>query len=528
MTEQKEQYVIIHADSRNKTSGIVSSYNLALTTPLTRIKSFEIISAEIPFTFNNIWPGNVAVGEFTPSNFTYTFHSRNLLAYRMQFGQDLLKIKSANKSYILNIKIDSIPYLVPINISVAGLSSYMSSYSYDIDNIVYCIKAAAPGGITNVTYTASNYKLTFTITTSIPFTTMELSLESTTVALATFIGLTQSVVVTGSGLTSASFPMPSIFTQYDPYDISYVIPDQNLYSTDYTAAKTSRLRYSVNGSGYVQLDAYDSGTSSYYRGYTFTVDPERHFFGAVAGFNGTYTLGPITATTKPVYPFKYPKHYETLLDLTVTFNDASVAIPKCYIPKGYYTPANLATTLQGLIRTVGTLASSTVTFDANNIITITLVGTKIISSATINVNADAIFGPDATISVRIGLLDPSQTSKTYAGNGTTTLNLVGIKPFQYKPKHLYVGSVALSKLMSNPTVKYVESPLYDSSDIIHKIQVNANSGEMIIDNLFYGKKMLVENLSKTISSIDLTLYDEEMQVVYLNGRHWTISIKITI
>lgn len=528
---EKDQTIIIYADSRNKTSGIVSSYTFTLPTPLTRIKSFEIIGAEIPFTFPNIWPGNVAVGEITPSgDMTYVFISRNRLAYQMSDSNDILKLfnPTSPRSYTVGLKVNGVLYLVPVNRYVSGVIKGNSYNMYtNADNIAQCIMAIGIAGLTSITTSIAQYKYSFIFTFSAPYTSVEFSLADTTIALASKIGMSQSVkgINPGTDLT-CTLSMPSVMVMYDSASLEDVLTDGNLYTSNYTTFKTYRMRFAINGNGYYTFDVYDSGTSINYRG-SMTIDPERHYFGWIAGFNGTYTLGPTTAPKKPTYPYKYPKHYEIQMAIYVNLSAGGSLAPKIIIGSGYYTPADLAAAIQTAIRATTALASSTVTFDSKNIISITFGCTSNMSSIDFNVLADPVFDANCSLMRRIGLVEDNQTTRNVSASNSTSCTVTGFKPFAYKPTHLYIGSVALSSLIGSPTVRYVESPLYSSEDIIHKIQINANPGQIINDNLFYGKKHIVEDLTKTISTIDLTLYDEDQQVVYLNGRHWSVTLKIT-
>lgn len=124
--------------------------------------------------------------------------------------------------------------------------------------------------------------------------------------------------------------------------------------------------------------------------------------------------------------------------------------------------------------------------------------------------------------------DPIETYFYYMrkkGTNITSATFVGNYSF-IKPVNLYIGSTTLGQLIGETKLP-VDDITFQPTNIIHKIQINAPPGGVITDNKKYQTKKYVTNpLRSPITSIDFSLYNDDGQLVQLNGRSWSIGVKI--
>lgn len=113
------------------------------------------------------------------------------------------------------------------------------------------------------------------------------------------------------------------------------------------------------------------------------------------------------------------------------------------------------------------------------------------------------------------------------GSNISTARFISTNKFKQIPNYLRIQSISLASLLST---EYMEEddPLFQITNIIHKIQVKALPGGIITDNQKYTTKKIVTKMRTPLTSIDITLYDEDNQIVNLNGSEWCVTIRINL
>jgi hypothetical protein len=256
---------------------------------------------------------------------------------------------------------------------------------------------------------------------------------------------------------------------------------------------------------------------------TLEVDTDKHYISYLLGFNtGSYShleQPPRTIRT----PIKPPKYYENRILIDV----GDVSTYGFTVADGYYTPSDLATYMTSQFALITELATSTVTASSAGIITMNIRTAN--PHNFIKFRLQKYYGWNYLI-YKMGFEDQfvyvssADYKMEVTGVNITSATFVGSRPFNYRPTHLYIRSETLGQL-TKPTASFIDDPTYQLDYLIHKIQINASPGGTIKDTKKYNTRRVASSHSP-ITSIDFSLYDEDGQLVQLNGRNWAIGVKI--
>jgi hypothetical protein len=218
MSNQHSETVTIYVNSSKRSSGITPQFTVNLSRPITQIKSFEIIGVEIPYSFYNVWKGNVGMGEITDNGNLYTLNHGNLAASTTVAEAYNFVVMPAT----LMIKIDNRQYPITLVYEPAVINPVYQHIQYSINT--------ANVGIT-CSITITNYKLNFNLTTTSNFTKIGFYLSGTSVSLANYIGLTETIeIISLQPTNTVNLLMPSTYKIFNPINFDVF--------TDYVSASS--------------------------------------------------------------------------------------------------------------------------------------------------------------------------------------------------------------------------------------------------------------------------------------------------
>lgn len=512
--------IVIFANSSKRSSGITPSFTITLTRPITQFKSFEVLGLEVPFSFYNVWKGNVGIGEITDNGNLYTFNQGNLMA-------SATVVESPNfligNSAFLMIKIDGNPYSIPFSYdpSIFVVVPVYTHIQYSINH--------ANLGITCV-ISVVNYKLNFNLTTTSNFTKIGLYLNGTSFPLSSYLGLTQDTEVINLHPTNvADILMPSPYKIFNQLDYTYFTDYIYAYSDtidDVNFAVQAQRQVNYYSSYSIRKNTLGVGLSDYDG--TITIDPERHYISYILGFTaGNYSHLELAPNTIPT-PIKPSKFYENRLLILLDY-DINLIVYSVNVPDGYYTPTNLASYITSQLALITELSTSTVTASSAGYFTIIIQTQNPHSSIRFQIQK---YYSWQYLIFKMGFEDQFVyvNSVDYkmevTGVNITSATFIASKPFNYRPTHLYIRSATLAQL-TNDSVSFIDDPTYQLDSIIHKVGINASPGGVITDDQKYQVKRYISHpLKSPLTQIDFSLYDEDGQLVQLNGRSWSIGIKI--
>lgn len=508
-SRSEHETITIYANSAKRSSGITPQFTVNLNRPITQIKSFEILGVEVPYSFYNIWKGNVGIGQIG----TTVFNHGGLLA-------SATVVESNNfltSPLTLVMKIDgntkTIPFIFDPSIFVPQPGYLHIQYSINQVGL-------------SATIAVSNYKLVFTITTPTACSKIGFYVNGTSFSLSSYMGLTEDVEVLNlQPKTTTVITMPSPYKIFNPIDYNTFTDYVYAYGSSYVI----QAQRQVNGySSYnLRVNNPPIGLEDY--GGTIAIDTDKHYISYMLGFNTGNYSNMESPPNKIIIPMKPPKYYDNNL-LILLDRDMSLVSYTVNVPDGYYTPSDLAAYLTSQLALIPELATSTVTVNQLNIFTIVLRTANPHSS--IRILQQRFYGW-SFLSNKMGFEDlfVFENSNTgyimeVAGVNITSATFVATKPFKYKPSYLYIKSTILGQLVDAGS-SYIDDPTYQLDNIIHKIQVSTGPGGVIKDTKKYqNKRYATHPLTTPISQLDFSLYDEDGQLVQLNGRSWSIGIKI--
>lgn len=504
--------IVVFANSSKRSSGITPQFTINLTRPITQIKSFEIIGVEVPYTFYNIWKGNTGIADIVPDgqtvattfvNYDSPINARATIHESSTFLTNLA---------VLLIKIDNQTYSIPYKYD----NSRPNSPTYT--HIEYSINQTSLACVVSVV----NYRLSFTITSPTPFLKIGMYINGSTFDMVRYIGLSADTeVITYTPTTTATITMPSFYQIFDTRNYREIL------DYIYCMFRIGDDLYWIRPS---QVDEIISFTSLKRINFgewednltPFSINPDKHYLGYVLGFNGSYASYQM-AERKIQIPFKQPKYYETAIAVYIDLYTGYAVTA----PDGFYTPETLASTLTAQFALIPELATSTVATNSAGIMTVTINTST--PCSTIQLAYNDFYGWEY-LAFKMGLkncftLSNSRWLATVTGTNISTATYVGSVPFKYRPTHLFIRSETLG-LISTNSFSYTDDPTYTIDNIIHKLQIACQPGSVITDNKKYQNKHLVKRGVSPITQIDFSLYDEDGQLVQLNGRSWSIGVKI--
>jgi hypothetical protein len=419
------------------------------------------------------------------------------------------------------IKLDGTNKVIPYQVAGGAPHPVYTDIVYSIDNSGF--------GLT-CTLTISDYKLNFSIVSNTTFNKIGFYLDGTSLTLANYMGLTEDTeVIYTTPSDTVTIQMPSqykTFDQTDIYRFTTYISSYGFNNLDDIASYSAyEVRALPDQNRYIGFTLMTGG-SPY--GGTITVDTEQHYIGYILGFNSGDYLHNQRAPNQVITPIKLPKYYDNRLLISIDRN-VDERWYSIYVPDGYYTSSDLATYLTGQFALISELSASTVIVSDVGVISINIVTTNPHSS--IAIRQFRYYGWIFLIN-RIGFEDQfikigeGDYLLEITGTNITTATFTASKPFIYKPINLYIRSAIFGQLIEDNRLP-IDDPTYQLDKIIHKIQINAAPGGTITDNKKYQTKKYVTNpLRSPITSIDFSLYNDDGQLVQLNGRSWSIGIKI--
>lgn len=503
--------IVLYANSAKRSSGGRSSFTVNLTKPITHFKSFEILGVEVPYTFYNIWDGNVSICDLIPD------------------GQDPLLIKFPIHDYrplVAPQELFSNPLNLAISfdgkvtiIDISGYTGQFNQFSYD--GMGQRVIDSGVNGVTACSFVLEGFRLRISIECSAPFTKFGFVLAGTDTNLARYLGLTEDTIkVLLSPNYATNLLMPSPLNNFDHravanfggrllgnIDLGSVRYDLDLLGDNNGDPNTFivyNLRVNANTTTFTGDFSYTVNPTT---GSIF-VDPSRHYLSWMVGLNGSYPIGStITALSTYITP---PKVYDNSITFITMNNTYTITLPE-----GNYTNQEIASSLNALLGAIGgEMTGSTVTLNADSTISFYL-----IAPLSTSIGFTSLGGPGTVrLLERLGFTDNQliQPVSEY----TFTSN----RPIK-KHSSIYVQSVILSNLMSTSTLTDTDNPTYEAKGIIHKVQIQALPGGYITDNSKYKKEHLVTKMRTPVTSIDFTILDEDGQVIDLHGRDWSIGIK---
>lgn len=516
-----EDNIIIHLCSKKKTTGFATSFKIVLPLAVSRIKSFEVLGAEIPYTFYNLPTGNKAFCD--TSGATSTGSS--------VYSPD--EIYTSPLILMFSFDGDQTP------VDVSGYSQLSRPNFTDIGSMIV---NAAPHGCYECTMTLIGYKINIFMRTSQTFTKVTVKLIGTDSTLASYLGLNQDAVFESPHPTNvANIRMPSLYQQFNHKDISryltsfvangnnsatYIAPIAQILAQIYTPTIIQVVPY-------MEISVYDTNPQ---HNSPITINYNKHILAYKLGIpEGTYIIG--ARFPLPTY-FIPPMVYEWYgFDVVVGLFEQSYTLTLNMNP-GNYTVTDIINAINQQLQSIPQLAGSVASIDPSTGRTIIDI-TVATPGPYISLVNDRYTGRTLILD-KLGFSDQIRTPYrpigsysvgfvTVDGHGSniSTARFISSNKFKRTPNYLRIQSHTLASLIST---EYMEEddPLFQISNIIHKIQVKALPGGVITDNQKYTTRKMVTKMRTPLTSIDITLYDEDNQIVDLNGSDWCVTIRLNL
>lgn len=523
--------IVLHFNSRRKASGFNTLCSFTLQQQISNFKSFEILGVEIPYSFYNCPTGSNYICDI------YNINTSATIAPVRTYGA-IYYTAEAPGTLLISIELDGFIYTVDVTWYTGD---GMNPHTYpEIGNLI----VGDGSVISSCVVSLSGYRMNFAITTVASYRSVAIRLTGTSSALATYIGLSNDVVdLRPTPSTSFNLLMPGLYYRFNRTNLGLYLRYASYrgYVTTvsyYTCTITSfTYDYYVDPPvTQMPLDIWfrNSGgqlsqvsNTAYIR-----IDTSKHVLAHKLGIQDGIYLGNTVFTAPPYFipPRQYDYSAVTVIGTSTTRIDLNFTA-------GNYTASELATILQTRIRTNARYTASTVVVNSLGLIVITLICDTPVNM--LGFSQIFHYGTTSFLDM-LGFGDQwvgeYSTSDFMEGDGLalvktginiTTAIFTASKPFKNKPTLLRVGSNTLGILV-NSLYNYDDEPDFAIPNIIHKIQVNASPTGTITDNQKYTTKKIVNKFRTPITSIDFGLYDEDGQVVELNGLDWSITVKFNL
>lgn len=525
--------VILHFNSKKRTSGFPTLCKFTLPQAITRFKSFEVLGVEIPYTFYNFPRGNITIGDainpvnndvYSPLGLINGFFPEQLYSSSLY-----LKFVLDGRSYVAN---------------VAGYSTSM--YFGTIADIAPRI-VGDHSRINACTISIVGYKINIAITTSSPTSKVELRVDGTTEKLARLIGLDYDVSDTAYQPSySFNLKMPGAYRIFSIDRISLYIYTFECSSVPYIGPQGPLLPIGIryvalsnnnDNLGVLQFNDNFQVTNQLnirIDGYPYIalkVDHSRHILAQKIGLTDgrIYNYGDIVKFSSKFTP---PKVYDYLpLDfeiVTTGYDIVSTTIGPDIGP-GNYDISDIITAVNAAFAADSLFSGSTLTLNEYGYCVFNMVWAT--TARQCNIYGQSLYGYVNWIDLlgftwRQLATTVSNRMISVTGSNMTSATIKADRPFKPKSSFIRLACPTLGQIMST-TYTAEDDPTFAVPNVIHRIQINAGPGGTITDNQKYKTKNLVGHFDP-FSSIEFGLYDEDGQVVDLNGRDWSCTIKLNL
>lgn len=385
------------------------------------------------------------------------------------------------------------------------------------------------------------YRLRFYLELNHAFSKIGFKLAGSTQSIANFMGLSEDVyVISPISMTSAYITMPNVFYRVNPRSIGRCLYYFNGFSTTGDYFTTFLAPNDVDNLTTMTL-TYTDGNYLPNSDIKIKIDTRKHILAYLLNLtDGTYGGGYASRDIEFKAPssFSPPLFYmynrqgitnsfiiyafytgtdpksgdpiATNTQLTISFN----------ITPGQYTHQNLLDQFNACVGSNPNFAGTNVSMDASGKTVMTIQCAFQCS----RFYSDAYFAYGyRNILQYLGF----ESNFDVSGVDMTSLTIVATNGYKEHPTNLRIQSNTLGKLRS-AEYKQDDDPVYMLSNVIHKVQVLAQPGSYITDNQKYLTKQIASKFKDPITSIDISLYDEDGQVVDLNGLDWSITIRINL
>lgn len=507
--------IILHFNSKKKTRGSKTSYVMNLPKPITHFKSFEVLGAEIPYSFYNFPRGNNYFCDIVDPN-TDTVLDRLYSTSKLFGGNDY------DKPLYLVIELDRTPYII-------NVTEYAWYGDYNYTNIAtYIVGDASIFSACSIRNVGN--KLEFTLTTVATHTMFTIKLVGTTPSLAQFLGISNDATVELLHPGNvATIRLPGLFRTVDPRDISYYIKYFGASGSTYTVTLADPNYGTVipdpnGGWMYNRLTQLQFSTFLFDHSLDNKIIRvgERHIMAQLLGIEeGDYKINQYHNLPSYFIPPKLYSYYGQLSSRIDLYAYDSIGNWYGYsvspiIGPGNYTSAQIVSAINDAIALVPDLAGSSASLNGAGCIILTFVLPGLFS--TIAMYQTYHYGRRSMLDM-LGFEDQwtfpwgfygEESEQDIIVNGTNmaSATFTASRPFNEKPRFLRIKSVTLGSLISSEYVMD-DDPVFAQSNIIHKLQITSGPGTIIHDNQKYLSRKIVNKLKTPITSIDITLIDED-------------------
>lgn len=507
---QEEQDVLIFINSKNRSSGIVGDFTVTLTRPITHIKGFQILGVEIPDSWYNIRIGDAALCR------------KGGLDYADYFYPNSFVFTTANNTLIFNVNGISYPVNLSLGVQIFVVPRHgpgrwidmIYTLTNTINQLQLDIVAQLPN-CTACTITYANYKINISLTMSVPITKIGLIAAGST--LGSFLGLAyDNINYYNTDVYSTVLVMQHEISFVNDVDLttygSELISVPSLDLTTYALSGSITNGIATISADYVNLNDYDR-TNGF------------HPLARKWGFTSSKVGPTITGDQRVTTPIRPPLFMDNGFGVTATINDGGINQGVAYAFNNIMSPGNYSYT--DLCTAIATNLVGSYTDPATSVTFSTSTGLFTITfKTTINMlNASFVVatrsGPGGLrftyLLDRLGF-----TNKTFTTVDDRTFTITSTIPFPLRAKNIYVSSKTLG------LIKVTQSDL------------DLDNPSTIINNVIYRNPLtkirlqdrppvqMVNKTTQLITSIDLQLWHEEGDLVDLNGRDWSIGIRIVL
>lgn len=501
--------ILLHFSSKKKSRGYRSAYTVDLPRPITRFESFEVLGAEIPYSFYNCPRGNNSFCDVIS-------RADSSVVDTLYGGGDIVEYVPTDDPLYLVIELDNTPFYI----NVASYASYGNRDYTEIATII----ASYDQTFTACTVAVIGYRLTFTLSTHSSYSKFVFKYASSNQVLVRFLGLTQDAITTFIHPTNtATVQFPGLFYRFNQKYINEYMYGF-LGSSPLNAHWNFQLPERYGTQFYV--NAFSSGYVDLSIDNLIKIDSTKHILAQKLEMkDGIYEMSAIHTFPGSFTP---PKQYFYQYVLVYLFYNTYTIFLN--IEPGNYTASYLASVLNAGLQAESDLAGSSATINSDGFMEINLV------SAVGDWDSMAILnyekgGKDVTLAYGkvfpLDLFGFERELWTDFDTPAHTVKYTATKKIKERPFYIRIQSLTLGGLIGDEYVMD-DDPLFASSNIIHKIQVNAAPGTIIRDNQKYTTKKIVNKFRAPITSIDFALIDEDQQYLDLNGLDWSISVKINL
>lgn len=518
MDSKMEQDIVIYVNSKNKISGIVGDFTVNLTRPITQIKGFQILGVEIPYSWYNVRIGDAGLCR------------KGGLDYADYFYPNIFTFTSANNTLVFNVN----GQLYPVNLSLGVLvwvipnhgPAHWAPLIYTLTNTLNQLQTDVLAQLPNCTgcvITYTNYKVTFTLTMSVPFNQIGIMLNGST--LGNILGLAyDDLQFYNVNVYSSTIVMQHEISFVNDIDLttyaSQLLNVPSITGSTFAISGSVAANVVTISADFINLNDYDR-TNGFH--------PLARKWGYRSSKTGPSMIGDSTMTT----PIRPPLFFDNGFGISAIINDGGInqGVLDSFnniMQPGYYSYTDLCTAIKTTLTGTYTDPATTVTFN-NTTGLITVLYKTTINMLTANFVVATRSSPGGLRFTR--LLDVlGFTNRSLTTVDARTFTATSTIPFPLRSKNIYISSRTLAGLKVTQSDLDLDNPSTIIQNVLYRVPLqSATPGTVITSRL--QERPPVQLVNKNISpitSIDFQIWHEDGDLVDLNGRDWAIGVRILI